>query len=79
MNKLLILGFLVSAAMAVPTSEFLQNSELNCLERENELFSCILVKAATTLDRAARSNDIQLIDGVIFVRDKPSKFLPLAN
>lgn len=79
MNKLLILGFLVSAAMAVPTSEFLQNSELNCLERENELFSCILVKTATMLDRAARSNDIQLIDGVIFVRDKPSKFLPLSN
>ncbi|XP_035729594.1 uncharacterized protein LOC118444922 [Vespa mandarinia] len=71
MNKLLILGFLVNAAMAVPTSEVLQNRELDCLEHENELFSCIFVKAVTTLDRAARSNDIQLIDSVVFVRDKP--------
>ncbi|KAL2746248.1 hypothetical protein V1477_004618 [Vespula maculifrons] len=71
MNKFLILGFLVNAAMAVPTSEILQNRELDCFERENELFSCIFVKAATTLDRAARSSDIQLIDGVMFVRDKP--------
>ncbi|KAK2579917.1 hypothetical protein KPH14_007597 [Odynerus spinipes] len=71
MNKLLILGLLATAAMAVPATEILQNRELDCLEREDELFSCIFVKAATTLDRAARSSDIQLIDGVTFVRDTP--------
>ncbi|KAI4495705.1 hypothetical protein M0802_008328 [Mischocyttarus mexicanus] len=71
MYKLLILGFLATATIAVPTSENLLDRDLDCLERENELFSCIFVKAVTTLDRAARSNDIQLIDGVVFVRDKP--------
>ncbi|XP_043497057.1 uncharacterized protein LOC122520834 [Polistes fuscatus] len=71
MKKLLILGFLATATIAVPTSKILLNRDLDCLEHENELFSCIFVKAATTLDRAARSSDIQLIDGVVFVRDKP--------
>ncbi|XP_015173229.1 PREDICTED: uncharacterized protein LOC107064733 [Polistes dominula] len=71
MKKLLILGFFVTVTLAIPTSDTLINRDLDCLERENELFSCIFVKAATTLDRASRSSDIQLLDGIVFVRDKP--------
>ncbi|KZC11133.1 PREDICTED: uncharacterized protein LOC107189237 [Dufourea novaeangliae] len=74
MNKLVILGLLVGSAMAVPMpdSNVVQvNRDLDCLEQEDSLFSCMLVKAVSTLDRAARSSNIEIIDGVTFVRDTP--------
>lgn len=78
MNKLLvILGFLAASATAVPTSvvnNVQLNRDLDCLEQENALFSCISVKTVSMLDRAARSSDIDIVDGVKFVRETPSEF-----
>ncbi|XP_043266011.1 uncharacterized protein LOC122405387 [Colletes gigas] len=74
MNKLVILGLLAASAMAVPAPESNHaqtNRDLDCLEQENALFSCIFVKTVSTLDRAARSSDIDIVDGVKFVRDTP--------
>ncbi|XP_066581963.1 uncharacterized protein [Prorops nasuta] len=70
MNKLFMLGLLVASALAVPTPDTISQS-LDCLQREDELFSCILVKSANALERAARSADLQLIDGVTFIRETP--------
>lgn len=80
MNKLVILGFLAASATAVPTSvvnNVQLNRDLDCFEQENALFSCISVKTVSMLDRAARSSDIDIIDGVKFVRETPSEFQPL--
>ncbi|XP_076175209.1 DUF1676 domain-containing protein Osi14 [Ptiloglossa arizonensis] len=75
MNKLAILGFLVASTMAVPMPTDLNslqpNRDLDCFEQENTLFSCIFVKTVSSLNRAARSNDIEIIDGIKFVRDTP--------
>ncbi|XP_054002646.1 uncharacterized protein LOC128889218 [Hylaeus anthracinus] len=74
MNKLVILGLLVASAVAVPMPDpnvVQVNRDLDCLEQENALFSCVFVKTVSTLDRAARSSDIDIIDGVKFVRDTP--------
>lgn len=79
MNKLVILGFLAASATAVPTSvvnNVQLNRDLDCFEQENALFSCISVKTVSMLDRAARSSDIEIIDGVKFVRETPSEFQP---
>lgn len=76
MSKLVILGLLVATAMAVPTSDtgrLARNRDLDCLEQEDALFSCMFVKTASALDRAARSTDIQILDGVTFVRETPSE------
>lgn len=74
MNKLLIFGLLAASVAAGPTPVIVQSSQdLDCLEHDNALFSCVLVKAISALDRAARSNDIQIIDGVTFVRNAPSE------
>ncbi|XP_076241651.1 DUF1676 domain-containing protein Osi14 [Calliopsis andreniformis] len=74
MNKLVILGLLAASAMAVPmpdSSSVQVDRNLDCLEQESALFSCIFVKAVSTLDRAARSSDIEIFDGVKFVRETP--------
>ncbi|KAG7190695.1 hypothetical protein KM043_006773 [Ampulex compressa] len=74
MYKFLVVGILAATAMAVPMSpdeNGLIATDLDCLEHENALFSCIFVKAANSLDRAARSSNIELIDGVTFVRETP--------
>ncbi|XP_076759074.1 DUF1676 domain-containing protein Osi14 [Xylocopa sonorina] len=75
MNKLLvILGLVAASAMAVPMpdSEDAQlNRDLDCLEREDALFSCVFVKTIGALNRAARSSDIEVIGGVKFVRETP--------
>ncbi|PBC33588.1 hypothetical protein APICC_00758 [Apis cerana cerana] len=76
MNKLVILGFLAASATAVPTSvvnNVQLNRDLDCFEQENALFSCISVKTVSMLDRAARSSDIDIIDGVKFVRETPKE------
>jgi len=80
MNKLLALILFAAYAAAGPTNVPMQPSEdLNCLEHDNEFFSCIFVKTISTLDRAARSSDIKIFDGVTFVRDTPSKLLHLLH
>ncbi|XP_017891516.1 uncharacterized protein LOC108631857 [Ceratina calcarata] len=74
MNKLLILGLLATSAMAIPApgpDNKSLNTELDCLEEDNALFSCIFVKTIGTLNRAARSSDIEIIDGVKFIRETP--------
>ncbi|KAK9298822.1 hypothetical protein QLX08_007966 [Tetragonisca angustula] len=74
MNKLVILGLVAASAMAVPmpdSSKVQLNRNLDCFEQENELFSCVFVKTVSALDRAARSSDIEIIDGVKFVRETP--------
>lgn len=75
MYKLAIVGLFVATAMALPAAQ--ENNQpptgLDCLE-EDALFSCLFVKASTALDRAARSSNINLIDGVTFVRDTPREY-----
>ncbi|XP_077271664.1 DUF1676 domain-containing protein Osi14 [Temnothorax americanus] len=72
MNKLLALVLLAAYTAAGPASVSMQPSQdLNCLEHDNEFFSCIFVKTISAFDRAARSRDIKIIDGVTFVRDTP--------
>jgi len=73
MDKLLALVLLATCVIAGPTAGPTQ--DLNCLDQDNELFSCVFVKAVSVLDRAARSSDIEIIDGITFVRDTPSKAL----
>ncbi|KOC70938.1 hypothetical protein WH47_04924 [Habropoda laboriosa] len=74
MNKLVILGLLAGSAMAVPmpdNNELQTNRDLDCLEQDNSLFSCVFVKTVSVLDRASRSSDIEILDGVKFVRETP--------
>ncbi|CAL1685960.1 unnamed protein product [Lasius platythorax] len=72
MNKLLALVLLAACVVAGPTNVSPQPSQgLDCLEHDNALFSCIFVKTVSALDRAARSSDIEIADGVTFVRDLP--------
>ncbi|XP_034179321.2 DUF1676 domain-containing protein Osi14 [Osmia lignaria lignaria] len=74
MNKLVILGLIAASAMAVPmpdTDNVQLNRNLDCMEQENALFSCVFVKTIGTLDKAARSSDIEILDGVKFVRETP--------
>ncbi|XP_011646084.1 uncharacterized protein LOC105432820 [Pogonomyrmex barbatus] len=72
MNKFLALTLLATYAVAGPTTVSVQPSQdLDCLEHDNALFSCIFVKTVSVLNKAARSSDINVIDGVTFVRDTP--------
>ncbi|XP_012255479.2 uncharacterized protein LOC105685702 [Athalia rosae] len=68
MNGLIVFGLLAASALAVPMPDNVGN--LDCLNHE-EMLSCIAVKTVSVLGRASRSSDIQLIDGVKFVRDGP--------
>lgn len=79
MKRLLSL-VLVACVAAGPMNDSLQDHKnLNCYE-QNELFgSCLLVKTINYLNKAARSNDIGVIDGVTFVRTTPSMFAYLFN
>ncbi|EFN64637.1 hypothetical protein EAG_08280 [Camponotus floridanus] len=71
MNKLLALVLLAACVVAEPINVSVQPSQdLDCLQHDM-LFSCMLVKTISTLDRAARSNDIEIVDGVTFIRDIP--------
>nr|XP_003705498.2 PREDICTED: uncharacterized protein LOC100879932 [Megachile rotundata] len=72
MNKLVILGLIASAmAVPMPDTDGQMDRNLDCMEQENALFSCMFVKTISTLDRAARSSDIDIVDGVKFVRETP--------
>ncbi|KAL7296225.1 hypothetical protein TKK_0010762 [Trichogramma kaykai] len=66
MFKYVVFGLLVASAIATPAP----SSGLDCNESEDQL-TCLAVKASATLERAARSADINLIDGVTLVRDTP--------
>ncbi|CAK9795188.1 hypothetical protein ANTPLA_LOCUS272 [Anthophora plagiata] len=74
MYKLVILGLFAVSAMAVPmldTNNLQLNRDLDCFEQDNSLFSCVFVKTVSMLDRASRSSDIEIVDGVKFVRETP--------
>ncbi|XP_078032807.1 DUF1676 domain-containing protein Osi14 [Augochlora pura] len=74
MIKTVILSLLAASVMAVPMPDgnnVQANMDLDCLAQEDALFSCMFVKAASTLNRAARSSDIEIFDGVKFVRETP--------
>ncbi|XP_014221825.1 uncharacterized protein LOC106649070 [Trichogramma pretiosum] len=66
MFKYVVFGLLVASAIATPAP----SSGLDCNESADQL-TCLAVKATATLERAARSADINLIDGVTLVRDTP--------
>ncbi|XP_023313995.1 uncharacterized protein LOC111693506 [Trichogramma pretiosum] len=66
MFKYVVFGLLVASAIATPAP----SSGLDCNESDDQL-TCLAVKAAATLERAARSADIEIIDGVTLVRDTP--------
>ncbi|CAB0043816.1 unnamed protein product [Trichogramma brassicae] len=67
MFKSLVFCTLVASALAIPAPSASHN---NCNESD-DMLSCYAVKAITVLDRASRSADINLIDGVSFVREGP--------
>ncbi|XP_011880752.1 PREDICTED: uncharacterized protein LOC105569163 [Vollenhovia emeryi] len=76
MNKLLALLLLAAYTAAGPAPVPVQPSQdLNCLnlEHDKEFFSCIFVKAIGALDRAARSSNIEIVEGVTFVQDTPAE------
>lgn len=74
MNKLLALVLLAACVVAEPINVSAQPSQdLDCLQHDM-LFSCMFVKTISALDRAARSSDVEIVGGVTFVRDIPSKF-----
>ena len=82
MYKFFIIGVLVAAAAAVPAPEtdFVQGvKDLDCLEQDEDLFSCFAIKAANSLSRAARSSDIQLIDGITFVKEADGEFFKICD
>ncbi|XP_023313979.1 uncharacterized protein LOC106649224 [Trichogramma pretiosum] len=66
MFKYVVFGLLVASAIATPAP----SSGLDCNVSDDQL-TCLAVKAAATLERAARSADIEIIDGVTLVRDTP--------
>lgn len=73
MKKFVIFGIFIATALAVPTPE-VNNGNLDCLETDESFFSCLAVKANNAIVRAGRSNDFELIQGITFIRDTPSKF-----
>ncbi|KAL7296215.1 hypothetical protein TKK_0010752 [Trichogramma kaykai] len=66
MFKSVVFCTLVASALAIPAP----SASHNCNESD-DMLSCYAVKAITSLDRASRSTDINLIDGVSFVREGP--------
>jgi hypothetical protein len=56
----------VAAAAAVPAPDM----GVDCLQAEN-ILSCYAVKASVALNRAARSAEVQVYDGITFVRETP--------
>ncbi|XP_011163927.1 uncharacterized protein LOC105198785 [Solenopsis invicta] len=72
MKRFLVLLLLVAYTAAGPTKVPVQSSQdLNCLERDDDFFSCMFVKTVTAINRAARSSDIEIVSGITFVRDTP--------
>ncbi|XP_043472561.1 uncharacterized protein LOC122505152 [Leptopilina heterotoma] len=72
MYKFFIIGFVVAAVAAVPAPEAGAVEgvpNLDCLQLDDDLFSCLAIKANNALTRAARSSDFQLLEGIKFVRD----------
>ncbi|KAL7296217.1 hypothetical protein TKK_0010754 [Trichogramma kaykai] len=65
MFKYLVFVLFVASAIATAPS-----SDLDCNESA-DMLTCLAVKASSTLERAARSADIEIIDGVTLVRDTP--------
>ncbi|CAB0043815.1 unnamed protein product [Trichogramma brassicae] len=65
MFKYVVFALFVASAIATAPS-----SDLDCNESA-DMLTCLAVKASSTLERAARSADINIIDGVTFVRDTP--------
>ncbi|XP_014212873.1 uncharacterized protein LOC106642570 [Copidosoma floridanum] len=68
MLRYVAFALLVASTLAGPAFE---NTNLDCLHHQDDIFSCLAVKAATTLERAARSADVTIIEGVTFVRETP--------
>lgn len=69
MYKYAALFVLLASALAVPAPE----SNLDCLQNEDDIFSCVAVKMVSAIDRAARSADVHIIDGITFVKDGPGE------
>ncbi|KYQ59802.1 hypothetical protein ALC60_01187 [Trachymyrmex zeteki] len=74
MNKFLTLILLAAYTAAGPT-DVQPSQNLNCVEHDNAFFSCMFVKTISALNRATRSSNIEIIDGVTFVRDTPMERL----
>ncbi|EGI57644.1 PREDICTED: uncharacterized protein LOC105153526 [Acromyrmex echinatior] len=74
MNKFLTLVLLAAYTAAGPT-DVQPSQNLNCAEYDNAFFSCMFVKTIGVLNRATRSSNIEIIDGVTFVRDVPTERL----
>ncbi|KAJ8684356.1 hypothetical protein QAD02_020148 [Eretmocerus hayati] len=67
MFKYITLTLLIASAFALPTAE----DQLDCLKQNEDTFNCMAVKAVSALNRAARSADVSIFEGVTFVRDTP--------
>ncbi|XP_014475617.1 PREDICTED: uncharacterized protein LOC106744948 [Dinoponera quadriceps] len=72
MHKLLMSIFLAACVAAEPMLGSLHPLEgFDCSTTDNHIYSCFLVKTYVALDKAARSGDIKIIDGVTFIREAP--------
>ena len=72
MYKFLIAGLVIAAVAAIPAPDagVVQGAQnLDCLQQDEDLLSCLAIKAANSLSRAARSNNIQIFDGITFVKE----------
>ncbi|XP_058793749.1 uncharacterized protein LOC131665709 [Phymastichus coffea] len=68
MHKYAAFALLIVSALAVPAPE---SQGLDCMHHDDDVLSCWAIKAATALDRATRSADLKIIEGITFVRDTP--------
>ncbi|XP_011505148.1 PREDICTED: uncharacterized protein LOC105367971 [Ceratosolen solmsi marchali] len=72
MYKYITLALLVASALAVPTDKSESVAErLDCFQNEDDMFSCMAVKLVSSIERAARSADLNIVDGITFIRDTP--------
>lgn len=76
MRTFVIFGLFVAAAVAVPMPE--ADKKLDCFNHE-DVAACMAIKANSMINRAARSNIIELVQGVKFVRDGSGKNLILTS
>lgn len=73
MKSYFVVGvLLVAAVAAVPTPDALQG-DLDCMQHQDSLLSCFVVKANSIINRASRSLKIEIADGVAFTRTEPCK------
>ncbi|XP_072749534.1 uncharacterized protein Osi14 [Anoplolepis gracilipes] len=68
MNTLLAVILLAACVAAGSTNDF---KDSLCLNSDESFIDCVFIKSISALDRASKSNDIEIANGVTFLRDVP--------